>query len=387
LLLAGDARGGLRVAWRCGGAPEARFTLGWALILAGRGATGYPLARGGLPPTTSLPLGRAATWMEDYETARRDLDAAIPRLRARSDARGLRHALAAAAEHAFRTGDWQTARIYANEAYALGDGAQLALLDAVTGTSLLDRTSDLAAHARLGLTELGVGDAARALAHLEGARRIALRTGVREPNIVRWAPDLIETQVRLGRATEAERTLVSFDRLAAFTGRRWALAAARRCHGLLVAPGAVDETFERAERLTRDEPSAFERGRLLLCWGERLRRDGRRVEARRRLGAALDGFEALGARPWAERAAGELRAGGARARRGPKARGDTLTAQELQVALVVCEGLTNKAVGARLFLSPRTVETHLAHAFRKLGVHTRTELAHVLSSRESSSRA
>jgi DNA-binding CsgD family transcriptional regulator len=379
MLLAGDARGGLRVARRSGGGPEARFTLGWALILAGRGAAGYPLARGGVPSAPSLPLGRAALWMEDYETARTDLDAR----------RDVRHALAAAAELAFRMGDWRAARAHAYEAKALGDPAPAALLAAVTGAAVaLDGAApDLAEHARLGLAELGVGDAARALGHLEAARRVALKTGVREPNVVRWAPDLIETQVRLGCAGEAERTLVSFDRLAAFTGRRWALAAAQRCHGLLVAPGAVDETFARAERLTRDEPSAFERARLLLCWGERLRRDGRRVEARRRLGAALDAFEGLGARPWAERAAAELRAGGARASRGPKARGDALTAQELQVALVVCEGLTNKAVGARLFLSPRTVETHLAHAFRKLGVHTRTELAHVLSSRDLSSRA
>ena len=65
-----------------------------------------------------------------------------------------------------------------------------------------------------------------------------------------------------------------------------------------------------------------------LCWGERLRRDGRRLEARRRLGEALARFEALGATPWAERAAGELRASGARARRGPRARGNELTAQE-----------------------------------------------------------
>ena len=381
MLLAGDARVGLRMARRCGGGPEARFTLGWALILAGRGAAGYPLTRGGLPPSPSLPLGRAAIWVEDYETARSDLD-----VRTRSD---LQHTPAASAELAFRTGDWRSARKHADAAEALGDPAPAALLAAVTGVAVaLDgAAADLAEHARLGLVELGAGDAARALGHLEAARRVALKTGVREPNVVRWAPDLIETQVRLGRAGEAERTLASFDRLAAFTGRRWALAAAQRCHGLLVAPGAVDETFERAERLTRDEPSAFERARLLLCWGERLRRDGRRVEARRRLGAALDAFETLGARPWAERAAAELRAGGARASRGPKARGDALTAQELQVVLVVCEGLTNKAVGARLFLSPRTVETHLAHAFRKLGVHTRTELAHVLSSRDSSSRA
>ncbi len=358
---AGDVRGALRsarAAVRERDDARSRFALGWALVLAGRGARGYPLLRAGVgpPETVCPPLGLVATWMEDFDTARRAPDG-VPELE-------------------FRLGDWRAARAHAT-------GHTLARLDAVTGDFAAARAgfepeSSVSAHAGLGLLELSGGDAARALAHLERASRLARSSGLREPNVVQWAPDLIETQVRLGHSGDARGSLDAFDRLAALTRRRWALAAAERCRGLLVAAGDVDATFARAQQLARRVPSPFEHGRLELCWGERLRRDGRRVEARMRLGEALARFDALGAAPWAERAAAELRATGARARRGPRARGTDLTAQELRIAKLVSEGLTNKDVAARLFLSPRTVETHLAHAFRKLDVRTRTELAHVL---------
>jgi DNA-binding CsgD family transcriptional regulator len=195
---------------------------------------------------------------------------------------------------------------------------------------------------------------------------------------VQWMPDLIETQVYAGRTAEAERTLAGFERTATRTGRRWALSTARRCRGMLVSSAHVDVVFTDAERLARSVPSPFERGRLELCWGERLRRDGRRIDARRHLGAALEQFESLGAKPWADRAAREIRASGARARRGPQARSRELTPQETNVALLVAEGLTNKDVAARLFLSPKTVEFHLGNVFHKLNVRTRTQLARVL---------
>jgi DNA-binding NarL/FixJ family response regulator len=106
-----------------------------------------------------------------------------------------------------------------------------------------------------------------------------------------------------------------------------------------------------------------------------------------RLDAALTDFEDIGAASWAERARVELRASGERARRRvPDTRGD-LTPQELQVAALVTEGLTNREIATRLFLSPKTIETHLRHAFQKLGVRSRTELAVAFStpSREPSS--
>jgi len=102
------------------------------------------------------------------------------------------------------------------------------------------------------------------------------------------------------------------------------------------------------------------------------------VEARRHLHDAHRQFEALGAVPWAAKAARELRSSGGRARRGPRARSAELTPQQLQIATMVAEGRTNKAIATSLFLSPKTIESHLGHVFRKLDVSNRTELTRAL---------
>ena len=105
--------------------------------------------------------------------------------------------------------------------------------------------------------------------------------------------------------------------------------------------------------------------------GERLRRANRRRDARRELGAALDTFEQLRAESWANRTRVELRASGEHRRaQTPEAR-DDLTPQERQVAALAAEGRTNREIGALLFLSPRTIETHLGRVFRKLGISDR----------------
>jgi len=106
-----------------------------------------------------------------------------------------------------------------------------------------------------------------------------------------------------------------------------------------------------------------------------LRRQRRRVDAREHLRAALETFDALDAMPWSSRARGELRASGetARARREQPAWAE-LTPQEIQVAKFVSQGLSNREVGAQLFLSPRTVDFHLRNVFAKMGISSRTEL-------------
>ena len=109
--------------------------------------------------------------------------------------------------------------------------------------------------------------------------------------------------------------------------------------------------------------------------GRTLRRAGRRTAARALLRDAESAFDACGAVPWAEQARRELSASGERARpRRPETR-DELTAQELQVAMIVAEGASNREAAARLFLSPKTIEKHLGNAYRKLGVRSRTQLA------------
>ena len=125
-------------------------------------------------------------------------------------------------------------------------------------------------------------------------------------------------------------------------------------------------------------PFPFEHARTELCWGERLRRDGRRVDARRHLHVAHRAFVMLGAGPWAEKATRELRSSGGRAQRGPHAGSRELTAQEALIATMVAEGKTNKRIATTLFLSPKTIEFHLGHVYRKLEVSNRTELTRVL---------
>ena len=119
----------------------------------------------------------------------------------------------------------------------------------------------------------------------------------------------------------------------------------------------------------------FERARTELAYGEFLRRARHRVQARDHLRAALDTFESLGAALWAERARVELRASVQTARRRDPSTRDELTAQELQIAQFVAQGLTNREVAAQLFLSPRTIDFHLRNVFRKLGISSRTQLA------------
>jgi len=116
----------------------------------------------------------------------------------------------------------------------------------------------------------------------------------------------------------------------------------------------------------------FEIARTELCLGERLRRSRRRKEARTVLRSAIERFERLGAAPWAERANTELRASGETVRPGGVVATNELTPQELQVALAVAKGATNREAGAALFLSPKTVEAHLGRIYRKLDIRSRT---------------
>jgi DNA-binding CsgD family transcriptional regulator len=125
--------------------------------------------------------------------------------------------------------------------------------------------------------------------------------------------------------------------------------------------------------------TSFDRARLELAFGIWLRRRRRVVEARDLLRAARATFDALGALPWGDRARQELRATGESSqRRAPDAR-DQLTPQELQVAQMAAEGLSNREIGQKLYLSHRTISSHLYRIFPKLGISARSELAAVLA--------
>ena len=146
--------------------------------------------------------------------------------------------------------------------------------------------------------------------------------------------------------------------------------------GIPGAPGrSITGGPESCARVHARTEAPFEAARTWLSWGQRLRRDGRRIEARERLRAALAGFRALGAPPWIDGTERELSATGERLRRREPGAAEAMTAQEHQIARLVVGGTSNKGIAAQLFLSPKTVEAHLTRIYRKLGVHSRTQLA------------
>ena len=194
------------------------------------------------------------------------------------------------------------------------------------------------------------------------------------PNFFRLDADLVEALARVGRTEDALHHLSRLEQQAGSTGSAWARAVAARCRAFLAPAQDLQRAFETALTLHNSDPSAFERARTELCYGERLRRAGRRRDARDPLRTALATFEQVEARPWAERARVELRATGERVHRRDPTAAERLTPQEFQIATLVAEGLTNREVAARLFLSPKTVEFHLTGVFRKLEVRSRGEL-------------
>lgn len=190
-------------------------------------------------------------------------------------------------------------------------------------------------------------------------------------------PDRVEAAVRAGKADSVREPARVFGVWAEHTGAAWARALAARCRALLAPASEAEAAYEEAVALHTDDGRPFERARTELLFGEWLRRAGRRSEARTPLRSALDTFELLASPPWAERARAELRATGeSRARHvGDAVLLDLLTPQERQVVRLAAVGMTNRDIGAQLFLSPRTVGYHLYNAYPKLGVASRGELA------------
>ncbi|GAA1790371.1 LuxR family transcriptional regulator [Actinomadura chokoriensis] len=197
------------------------------------------------------------------------------------------------------------------------------------------------------------------------------------PDAVLSAPDLVEAALRSGRPAEARRHAEAIrDAGIDHLSSRFALTVAT-VTAMTAAPEDTARCFEEALALPGAGQWPFEFGRVQLAYGEALRRQGLNREARTQLTAARGRFEELGARPWEARAAAELRATGmTRTTRGKA--GETLTPQELEVARLAATGLSNPQIAARLFLSPRTVSSHLYRVFPKLGIASRGELRDAL---------
>jgi RNA polymerase sigma factor (sigma-70 family) len=221
----------------------------------------------------------------------------------------------------------------------------------------------------------GLGRYAEAL---EAARRVVGHT---ELVTVNWAmPELIEAAVRVGAselAAETDRLLTDRSRA---SGTDWALGIAARSHALLLNDERAEDLYTEAiERLARTR-IAVDLARAHLLYGEWLRRERRRTEARKQLRTAHELFSEFGMEAFAERARVELEATGEHARKRTVETLGDLTPQEAQISRLVAEGHTNKEIAAQLYISPSTVEYHLHKVFRKLDVKSRTSLASRLRS-------
>ena len=221
--------------------------------------------------------------------------------------------------------------------------------------------------------DLGTGRWEDALQGLESVGHV--RRGFSHPLLALIStPDRVEAAVRAGKAESVAEPFAAFESWAESSAPPWAAPVVERCRGLLSPPNESAARFEEALRLHEESESSFDRARTELLYGELLRREKQRVEARGHLRAALTTFEQLKAVFWAERAGNELRATGETARKRDTSTLAELTPQELQIATLVGEGGSNKEIAAQLFLSPRTVEYHLRKVFQKLGISSRAEL-------------
>jgi DNA-binding CsgD family transcriptional regulator len=190
--------------------------------------------------------------------------------------------------------------------------------------------------------------------------------------------ELIEAAVRSGKSDTAVGAHRRLGEIARATRTDWALGIEARSRALL-SDGEIAENFyrEAIERLGRTRVR-LELARAHLLYGEWLRRQRRRLDARKELRTAYEMFSEFGMEAFAERARVELLATGEHARKRTIETRDDLTPQEAEIARLACDGLSNSEIGARLFISKHTVEYHLRKVFTKLGISSRTKLAEVL---------
>jgi DNA-binding CsgD family transcriptional regulator len=221
------------------------------------------------------------------------------------------------------------------------------------------------------------------LAHYEEAAAAARQaiSGALNHWMHMWVlPDLVEAAVRLGDTEGASDAVERLAKTTQPSGTDFALGMEARCRALISDGTTADELYREAiERLgrTRLRP---ELARAHLLYGEWLRRENRRVAARTQLRKAHEMLVGMGMEAFAERARQELEATGEKVRKRTVETRDDLTAHERQIACLARDGLSNPEIGARLFLSPRTVEWHLRNVYTKLNIHSRRQLAKALVS-------
>jgi DNA-binding CsgD family transcriptional regulator len=349
-------------------------------------------------------FGPAALVVGAFDLGYDFLEAAVDGLRTEGRLGPLPRLLMLQACTAARIGDWDVALTAADEARRLAEeladpqaaaaadtaSSLVAAMrgDAQTAELLAARAETVAepvgANITMAFAQFGKVLAALAAgrhgdAYASAERLFDPADSAYHPVISSWLiADLAEAASHLDRL-EAGRARVA--QVEARVGSRpgtWIALGLSHARALIADPAQAGHRFEEALALDLAR-WPFQRARIQLAYGRWLRRQRRVAESRAVLRAARDTFDALGCAPWGEQARRELRASGERSRRRvPEAR-DQLTAQELQIARLAAQGLSNREIGQRLFLSHRTISTHLYRAFPKLGITSRAELATALA--------
>lgn len=346
----------------------------------------------------------APLWLREAATGRQLIERAFESARGQAAVGALPSLLHALARDQATTDQWSAAEASYDEAIRLAreTGQEVELGAALAGLAWLEarqgRDAECRAHAAegaalcdalgvalygiwavqaLGDLELALGRPMASVVHHE-AQVAELRLHRIADVDLSPAPELVDAYLRLDRLEDAMTVAAEFRAAAEAKGQPWALARSFRCRGLLASGDSFEACFEQALGLHARTPDVFEAARTRLAYGARLRRHRQRVRAREQLRAALEVFERLGAEPWADQATVELEATGETARRRDASTIDELTPQERQIARLLAEGKTTREAAAAVFLSPKTVEYHLSHVYRKLGIRSRQELREAL---------
>ncbi|NUW32466.1 AAA family ATPase [Nonomuraea sp. SMC257] len=340
-------------------------------------------------------------WMgPDDRQALRLAESTGRRVRAEGSAALLTEVLSYHADIEFRLGRWAEGAAHAEEglrfSYETGQQgwtatflAQSARFAAVRGDAaacrryarealevafpLRERAAAATATGALGLLALGEGASAEAFAEL---MRLFERGAPHANDFVALTmlPDLVEAAVRAGDPEPARRIVRAVESRTGGVRGPAALAGKHRSHALLSDDAHAESHYRSALACFGPDQRPFDRARTELLYGEWLHREHRRAEAQAMLGAASETFDALGAEPWARRARDRFRAAGGGPPRRSRCVAALLSPQEREVSRLAARGLSNREIGARMHLSPRTVGSHLYRAFPKLGISTRAQL-------------
>ncbi|GAA0291839.1 ATP-binding protein [Kineococcus aurantiacus] len=390
------------------GRPDAAQQLGLAVLdplaHAALVRQALPAMLSSAPGDSLLPLAQAAELLQDLTTARRARTLAAEELQRLGSPGDVVHALSGVALLEVIAGQLPEALVHAEQARRTALDLGLPLVAALAGASTAQvhlwtgRTPEAVAvlrRSRALLERAGIERAPAGLAWASGLLALeqrrdaealtALRGTSRHPVFEQWAiADLTEAAVRCGRPQAVHATLARVGRAADVLGSAHLQALVHRSRALLAEGREAEEHYRAALAAGADAGAPLEQARTRLLHGQWLRRARRVREAREELTTALRAFETAGAGSLTRRATAELRAAGSvptplatpeRPATPPTA---TLTVQELQIARLAAQGLTNKEIADRVYLSHRTVGSHLYRVFPKLGVANRHQLRALL---------